>query len=234
MQGELSRCRELGSGRPGVAGVGCSFRRLFHVAVGKTRKARQRAPLQSTLVPRHRVLAKPIRKKVLEGARTGDNLRRQQEAGGGGDGRNSRPQGDYFVAGEADEAQEKRRRDIVDSCGYLVAKYSRAVWCRAYYCEAGNRWEIFPPQGGNHEVVPKSDVVWNCKVRQHPDLFRKVGSSCGLGPTARRGGPLAHSPFPPATTSYVLMSKTSSQLMNFNVGEPLAGRRRHEPRQRSQ
>lgn len=62
---------ELDSGRPGEAGVGCSFRRLFHVAVGKTRKARQRAPLQCTLVPRHRVLAKPIRKKVLEGARTG-------------------------------------------------------------------------------------------------------------------------------------------------------------------
>lgn len=37
---------ELDSGRPGEAGVGCSFRRLFHVAVGKTRKARQRAPLQ--------------------------------------------------------------------------------------------------------------------------------------------------------------------------------------------
>lgn len=36
---------ELGSGRPGEAGVGCSFRRLFHVVVGKTRKARQRAPL---------------------------------------------------------------------------------------------------------------------------------------------------------------------------------------------
>lgn len=61
---------ELGSGRPGEAGVGCSFRRLFHVAVGKTRKARQRAPCKYYLVPRHRVLAKPIRKKVLEGART--------------------------------------------------------------------------------------------------------------------------------------------------------------------
>lgn len=54
-----------------------------------------------------------------------------------------------------------------------------------------------PTAPGNHQVVPKSDVVWNCKVRQHPDLFRKVGSSCGLGPTGRRGAPCSFA-IPPA------------------------------------
>lgn len=94
---------ELGSGRPGEASAGCSFRRLFHVAVGKTRKARQRAPLQSTLVPRHRVLAKPTRKKVLEGARTVT----LEEEEGGGDGRNSRPERDASWPLRRDEAEEK-------------------------------------------------------------------------------------------------------------------------------
>lgn len=53
--------------------------------------------------------------------------------------------------------------------------------------------EIFPLPPRNHEVVPKSDVAWNCKVRQHPDLFRKVGFSCGLGPTGKRGAPCSSS-----------------------------------------
>ena len=76
------------------------------------------------LVPRHLVLAKPIRKKVLEGARTG-HLRREEEDEGG-DGRNSRPKGDVVVASAGDEAQKRGRPDLVDSCGYLIAEYSRA------------------------------------------------------------------------------------------------------------
>lgn len=66
-----------------------------------------------------------------------------------------------------------------------------------------------PTEGGNHEVVPESDVVWNCKVRQHPDLFRKVGSFLRTGTDRQAGGPLAHSPFPLVHICVLLMSTAS-------------------------
>lgn len=116
---------ELDSGRPGEAGVGLRLQALVPCRSREDSEGTSAGPPASALVPPAPRACQADQKKSSGRSSDGTHLRREEEDEGG-DGRNSRPQGDVVVASAGDEAQKRGRPDLVDSCGYLIAEYSRA------------------------------------------------------------------------------------------------------------
>lgn len=96
---------ELDSGRPGEAGVGLRLQALVPCRSREDSEGTSAgAPCKYTGTPAPRA-CQADQKKSSGRSSDGTHLRREEDEGG--DGRNSRPQGDVVVASACDEAQKR-------------------------------------------------------------------------------------------------------------------------------